>query len=129
MTETSTPRPKTSGPGRTLIVFYFIAHLVDPDGELLGACHADVGVRADRDLVARVALAAATALALQGGGEGDRCVGAARAGWAGEQPGVGHLTVDGPLQALDDALGRPAGTGAPPSRRTGRPTRAPHRPR
>lgn len=24
MTETSTPRPKTSGPGRTLIVFYFI---------------------------------------------------------------------------------------------------------
>ena len=58
-----------------------VAHLVDADRELLGADDGDVGVAAGQHGVARVALAAAgrLLLALQGGGEGDRGVGAARA--------------------------------------------------
>ena len=78
-----------------------VAHLVDADGELLGAGDPDVGVRADRDLVARVALAAPTLLALQPRGEGDRGVGAARPGRAGEQPGVRHVAGHGSLQPFD----------------------------
>ncbi len=61
----------------------------------------DVGVRTHRDLVARVARAAPTLLALQPRGEGDRGVGAARPGRAGEQPGMRHVTGHGTLQPFD----------------------------
>ena len=99
-----------------------LAHLVDADRELLGAGDADVGVGADRDLVAGVALTAAALLALQRGREGDRGVGAARAGRPGEQPGVGHLARHGALErARSPGPGRP---GRPrPSSRTPRPLR------
>ena len=52
--------------------------------------------------------AAAALLALERGGERDRGVGAARAGRAGEQPGVGHVAGDRPLEPLDHrGPGRP----------------------
>ena len=74
--------------------------LVDADRELLGADHRHVGVRAAEHGVAGVADPAARAvgrrrLALQGGGEGDRGVGAAGPGRAGEQPGLAHAVPAG----------------------------------
>ncbi len=72
-----------------------VAHLVDTDRELLGADHRHVGVGPGQHRVAGVALPAAGPLALQGGGEGDRGVGATGPGWSGEQPGVGHPVAAG----------------------------------
>ena len=98
-----------------------VAHLVDPDRELLGADHRDVGVGAGEHGVARVALAAAgprRLLALQRGRERDGGVGAARARGAGEQPGVAHALAlgRGPQQLDRSALADqavPDGHGAP----------------
>ena len=80
-----------------------LAHVLDVEHRGLGAGHADVGVRAGERRTAGVALAAArAALALQGGGEGDRGVGATGPGRAGEQPGVRHpLARDRPLEGRD----------------------------
>ena len=78
-----------------------LADLVDADGELLGAGDSYPGVRTDRDLVAGGTLAATVAVALQRRGERDRSVGPARSRRPGEQPRVGHVAGDRPLQPLD----------------------------
>ena len=74
--------------------------LVDADRELLGADHAtrrraSRRARCGRRGTPRSPGRPAAVLALQGGGEGDRGVGAAGPGRAGEQPGLAHAVPTG----------------------------------
>ena len=100
-----------------------VTHLVDADGEPVGAHDRDVGVGARQDGVARVAHAAPRRplLALECGGEGDRGVGPARARRAREQEGLTHaVALGGPAQRLHHPS--LAHQGAPHATRSGSPS-------
>ena len=97
-----------------------LAHLVDTDGQLLGAHERDIGVGARQGRAAVAAAAAAPRGALERGGEGAGRVGAPGAWRARDEPGVRHgvgAAGDGPAQggdgvALADEVGPHAGEGA-----------------